>query len=364
MTLDAGTRGRSDTASWGATLGLAAAVLYGASTPVQKILMRHTDAVTLAALLYLGAGLGFLAFGLARRGVSPEARLRKGDLPLLVAVTVTGGILGPILLNAGIGRLSGVTGSLLLNLEAPFTILLAVALFGEHLGGSAAAAVGFVLAGSFALGAGGGEGGLGGDLVGALCVAGGCLSWALDNNFSQRLSVRDPVAVVRVKTLAAGLATLALARTLGMPWPSPGIAAAALGVGFVSYGVALLLYILALRLLGAARQAAYFATAPFVGALAAVPVLGERPGPVQLLAGGLMLAGVWLLFRERHGHVHVHEPMEHDHVHSHDGHDEHHRHDHPGHEGPVAGPHSHPHRHERLVHDHEHVPDLHHRHGH
>ncbi len=345
----------------GALLGLAAAVLFGASTPFQKILMRHTDAVTLAALLYLGAGLGFLAFGLARRGAAVEARLRRSDLPLLGAVTVTGGILGPILLNAGIGRLSGVTGSLLLNLEAPFTILLAVALFGEHLGRRAAVAVGFVLAGSFALGAAGEGGASRGDLVGALCVAGGCLSWALDNNFSQRLSLRDPVAVVRVKTLAAGLVTLAMSRALGNDLPSPGVAAASLAVGFVSYGVALLFYILALRLLGAARQAAYFATAPFVGALAAIPILRERPDPAQVLAGGLMLAGVWLLFRERHSHVHTHEPIEHDHAHVHD---EHHRHVHDGHDGPFTEPHSHPHRHEPLTHEHPHVPDLHHRHSH
>ena len=127
--------------------------------------------------------------------------------------------------------------------------------------------------------------------------------------------------------------------------------------------MSLLLDMHALRLLGAAREAAYFATAPFIGALLAIPLLAERPGLAEAAAGLVMVAGVVLLARERHSHLHTHEPVEHEHLHVHD---EHHQHDHDhDHDHPAQGtsPHSHRHRHEPITHEHPHLPDLHHRHS-
>jgi drug/metabolite transporter (DMT)-like permease len=180
----------------------------------------------------------------------------------------------------------------------------------------------------------------------------------LDNNLSQRLSAKDPRQIVLVKTAGAGALSLLLARALGQPWPPAAVIAPALLVGAVSYGASLLLDMYALRLLGAAREAAFFATAPFMGALLALPLLGERPGALELAAGAVMLAGIVLLARERHGHLHTHEALEHEHRHVHD---EHHQH---SHDGPFSEPHSHPHRHDPITHDHPHVSDLHHRHRH
>ncbi len=183
----------------------------------------------------------------------------------------------------------------------------------------------------------------------------------MDNNLTQRLSLKDPVAVVRIKALGAGACMLAIALAAGQQrLPGPGVLAAALALGAASYGLSIVLDMYALRLLGAAREAAYFATAPFLGALAALPLLGERLSPTQLLGGAAMALGVVLLVRERHGHLHTHELLEHEHLHVHD---EHHQHEHPG-MTDVTGPHSHPHRHAPLTHDHPHVSDLHHRHKH
>ena len=134
--------------------------------------------------------------------------------------------------------------------------------------------------------------------------------------------------------------------------------------GFLGYGLSIVLHLLAMRHVGAARQAAYFATAPFIGAVAAVPILGERLGALELGAGALMAAGAIVLLRARHDHWHEHEALEHDHAHVHDGHHAHaHEHEHE-HEGAVDEPHAHPHRHAPLVHDHPHLPDAHHRHRH
>jgi drug/metabolite transporter (DMT)-like permease len=199
---------------------------------------------------------------------------------------------------------------------------------------------------------------LGGDGLGILAIAGACLCWAIDNNLTQKLSSRDPVAVVRFKTLLAGSFSLALAGATKQPFGPPAQIAGALLLGSLSYGLSIVFHLYALRILGAARQAAFFATAPFAGALLAVPLLGERPSGTDVIGALGMVLGVIGLARARHSHLHTHEAIEHDHLHVHD---EHHQH---AHEGPITEPHSHPHRHAPLTHEHPHVSDVHHRHPH
>ena len=343
----------------GAICGLAAAALFGASAPFAKLLLPGVGPLMLAALLYLGAGLALSFVRLARgRGAADESRLRRSDLGWLAGIVLLGGIVGPVLMLFGLGRVSGVVGSLLLNLEAPFTMLLAVLFFGDHLGARGGAAAVFVVAGAAVLSYRPGE--LHADWLGMLAIAGACGSWALDNNFTQRLSLRDPIAVVQIKALGAGGCVLAVSLATGDALPRATMLLPALLLGVLAYGASIVLDMYALRLLGAAREAALFATAPFIGAVIAIPVLGERPGATDVAAGALMAAGIVLLLRERHRHVHTHDEVEHDHLHVHD---EHHWHEHES-PAPVGEPHSHPHRHASLTHDHPHVPDPHHRHRH
>ena len=133
-----------------------------------------------------------------------------------------------------------------------------------------------------------------------------------------------------------------------------------MAVGFVGYGVSLVLFVLALRGLGSARTGAYFSIAPFVGAALAIVALGEPVAWPFWLAAALMAAGVWLHLTEVHEHEHVHEPLTHSHAHRHDAH---HRHEH-AFEWDGREPHTHEHTHEALVHRHPHYPDVHHRHEH
>lgn len=340
----------------GALCGLLAAVLFGLSAPLAKLLLPSTPPLVLAGLLYLGGGLALTLVSLLRPGRGGEAKLRGTDAPTLVAIIVLGGIAGPVLMLVGLSRLSGTVGSLLLNLEAPATIVLATLVFREHLGRRELGAAGLILLGALVLGLGPGE--VRADPLGIAALAAACLCWALDNNLTQRLSLRDPVQLVQAKALGAGACSLGVALASGMALPDPRPLGAALLLGAFSYGASIVLDTYALRLLGAAREAALFATAPFVGALAAVPILGESLGIPVLLAGGLMALGVGSLLRERHRHGHTHEPLEHDHLHEHDAHHAHH------HAEPVIGPHAHLHRHAALTHDHPHVSDLHHRHAH
>lgn len=342
----------------GAAAGLAAAALFGLSAPLGKWLVGEVHAVLLAGLLYGGAALGFWALRAARGPTRDEAPLRRGDLPAVLGLALLGGAVGPVLMLVGLARVSGLAGALLLNLEAPLTILVAGAFFGEHVGRRVALAATCVVAGATLLGLRPGEAAA--DPLGAGAIALACAAWAVDNNLTQRLATKDPFAIVRVKATVGAAANLSIAGLLGLPWPAWKLVVVALSIGLASYGVSVLLDAYALRLVGAAREAAYFATAPFLGALVAFAVFRERPELVDLAALAAMLVGVALLLRERHAHRHVHEPMEHEHGHVHD---EHHRHAHaPG--TPPGEPHVHVHQHDRLDHEHEHVPDIHHRHPH
>jgi drug/metabolite transporter (DMT)-like permease len=351
----------TSTSTRGIAFGLVAAVSFGVSAPLAKLLLDDASPQLLAGLLYLGAFAALGALGaldaFPRRRPRREAPLQPGDVPRLVVLVVAGGIVAPVLLLVGLERVSGVTGSLLLNLEGPFTIAVGVSLFGEHLSRRGVAGATVIFSGALLLGLGGATRA---DWVGIVCIAAACAAWALDNNLTQSLTVRDPRAIVRIKVGVAGAVNFVLALLVGATLPRVGIVAAALALGAVSYGASVYFDALALRDLGAAREAAVFAVAPFVGALVAPLVLPETIGAQDAVAGALMATGLVLLLRERHSHVHRHEPLVHEHLHTHD---EHHRHEHaPG--VAVVEPHGHLHRHEELVHAHEHVSDIHHRHSH
>src|SRR6266571_3754358 len=311
----------------GAVMALGAAVLFGASAPFSKGLLAECGPLTLAALLYLGAGIGLLAARPRRRADGDRGRretaLKTADAPLVAAAVLCGAILGPSLMMLGLQRVSAVTGSLLLNLEPPLTILIAVAWFGEHLGWRQAGAAALILLGEAVVGYRSGP--LGAEWTGIGAMALACLSWSIDTNLNQRLSLRDPVALGRLKGLAGGAVMLALALSVGENLPAAPVGLEAIVLGSVSYGASIVLFFLALRELGAARVAAYFATAPFIGAVTSVPVLGDRLHRADLAAIGLMALGLGLLLRESHDHPHAHVEMTHDHAHVHD---DHHRHDH------------------------------------
>jgi drug/metabolite transporter (DMT)-like permease len=313
----------------------------------------------LAGLLYLGSGVGLGLALLARRrsGYRAEAPLRRADLPWLALVIVSGGIAGPVLLMVGLALTPASTASLLLNLEGVATMAIAWLVFRENVDRRLLVGAALILAGAVVLSWQGGSREIG---WGALAIAGACLAWGLDNNLTRHLSAADPVQIAVIKGLVAGIANFALAIAAGAALPAVGTLASAAVIGFLGYGVSLVLFVVALRHLGAARSGAYFSTAPFIGAVLAVALLGESVTPQLLGAGLLMAVGLYLHLAERHQHEHAHEPLEHEHRHVHD---EHHQHQHgPG--DPVSEPHSHRHRHVPLVHSHPHYPDLHHRHAH
>ena len=345
----------------GGALALASAALFGASTPFAKVLLGTTDPWMLAGLLYLGSGIGLLAVRLVRRGAAPgreEMALRGQDWPWFGAAVVAGGVIGPLLLMLGLALTPAATASLLLTLEGAFTALVAWVVFREHFHWRVGIGMAAISAGALSL-AWTGSVSLEG-LAGPLLIAGAGLAWAIDNNLTRKVSLGDPVQIAMLKGLVAGIANLLLALAAGGALPDPISLALAGVVGFAGYGVSLVLFVTALRHIGAARTGAYFATAPFVGAALAIVVLGEPATPQMLAAGALMGLGVWLHLGESHAHAHKHEETVHAHRHRHD---DHHRHEH-GPDDPPGEPHTHRHVHAPLEHAHAHYPDAHHGHSH
>ena len=332
-----------------------AALLFGMTAPLLQRASAGVGPLVSGSLLYLGAALGAGLMVAVGRGAGP-ATSRSTALRLL-AVALVGGALAPTLLVLGLARTDAATASLLLALEAPFTVLLARAFLHEFIGRRVAAAAALTLAGGAVLAAASSGARVAGS--GPIFVAAAALAWALDNLLSRPLADRDPRKIVALKGLLGGLASAAAALLWRQALPRPWQVLALLGLGAVGYGLSLQLYLRAQRLVGAARTASVFATAPFVGVAVAFAVGAPWPG-LQLPVGAAFVAlGVWLHLTEQHSHHHHHPTIEHEHLHTHDDGHHDHRHD------PMpAGPHSHPHHHDTVTHHHEHSEDLHHVHRH
>jgi drug/metabolite transporter (DMT)-like permease len=333
---------------------LSAAVLFGASTPTAKLLVGELNPVLLAALLYLGSGVGLALIRLIRDRGWTESTLTSTEWRWLLGAIAFGGVLGPLCLMFGLRSTSGSTASLLLNLEAVLSALMAWLIFKESVERRIVLGMAFIVLGGMVLSWPAGDSSTGG-WQGPGLIALACLCWAIDNNLTRKVSANDAVFVASAKGLMAGIFNGMLALLIGVSFPERPLLLSTMAVGLLGYGFSLVLFVMALRGLGTARTGAYFSTAPFIGAAVSIAMLGDSTNMQFWLAAALMGVGVWLHLTEHHEHEHLHEPLSHAHNHVHD---EHHQHGHPD----GQEPHVHWHTHEVLTHKHSHFPDIHHRH--
>lgn len=345
--------------SRGVQASLLAAVLFGAATPIAKVLLGAINPWLLAGLLYAGSGLGLAAYRLIRR--APRVQLGRADRAPLVGAVVSGGVVAPVLLMFGLSAMQASGASLLLNAEAVFTVAIAWLVFKEPVNRRVVLGMVAIVAGALLLSVPTFV--EFGSLLPTLAVLGACLAWGLDNNLTRKVALNDATWLAAVKGGVAGPVNLLLGWAIGAQLPAPAPLGGALVVGLLSYGISLALFIFGMREVGTARAGAYFSVAPFFGAVLAL-LLGEPLSWPLIPAGALMALGVWLHLTERHAHSHHHDPTTHDHWHTHDVH---HQHAHPEglapEDGSSAG-HRHEHVHDALTHDHPHYPDAHHPHRH
>jgi drug/metabolite transporter (DMT)-like permease len=333
-----------------------AALLFGAASPLGKPLLKFLTDLQLAGLLYLGAALGVLVILVRERSFMFPWRMARKDALRLSGAILFGGILGPVLLLAGLRIAAAASVSLWLNMEMVATVILGYLFFNDSLSGKGWLASLGVLAAATLLAWGGGAAGF---KAGGL-VALACICWGVDNHLTALIDGISPAQSTFWKGIAAGTVNLALGALIAPISIPPLVLFSALGLGAFSYGLSILLYITAAQNLGATRSQLIFSSAPFFGLLIAL-LLGESLTILQWVAFLIFLGSVYVLFRETHSHTHVHEPLVHTHSHYHP--DSHHSHVHP--EGmDISGRHSHMHEHEPLEHSHPHWPDLHHRHEH
>ena len=337
----------------GVTLAAIAAVAFGATTPL--IARYGVGPFTTAALLYAGAAIMALVLLATSRRRGPA--LVRGDVPRVVAVAVIGAAIAPALLAWGLQQTGGLVGSLLLNLEAVFTVMLARAVYREPVGRRVAVAVMAMVGGGAAL-AIDASASTGWTLLGATAIVGATACWALDNTLTRPLAEREPLAVVAAKASLGTALTVVAALIAGEPRPDATAIVVLALCGATGYGLSLRLYLVAQRQIGTGRTGSVFALAPFVGAIVAVGIGDRIASGWTVGAASLFVLGVYLHVSEHHAHPHVHAAVDHDHLHRHD--DEHHS-DH-SHDPPFVGEHSHAHHHDALEHEHEHAPDLHHDH--
>lgn len=336
-----------------------AALLYGISSPVSKLLLVEIPPTLMAALLYLGAGVGMLGINLIQvmmKQEKKEARMTAKELPYIFGMILLD-IAAPILLMIGLTLTTSSNASLLNNFEIVATTLIAMLIFKETIGKRMWIAIIFITLSSMLLSLQ--------DVssltfsIGSIFVILACIAWGFENNCTRMLSLKDPLQIVVVKGFGSGIGSLIIYFTINDLSFNLLYIALALLLGFVAYGMSIYLYIMAQRDLGAARTSAFYATAPFIGVIISWIVLREPVTMTFMIALFIMLIGTYFAVSEDHKHSHVHVSEFHEHKHSHnDGHHNHY------HDPTIVGEHSHAHTHEEMEHVHGHLPDLHHRHTH
>lgn len=338
---------------------LSAAMLFGASTPFAKLLIGDEAPVMLAGLLYIGSGLGLALIRLIRDRGWQSPNLETSEWPWLLGAILFGGVMGPVALLLGLSHTTGSTASLLLNLEAVLTAVIAWVVFRESADKRIVLGMVAIVLGGAALSWQTDTQSIS-NWLGPVLISLACLCWAIDNNLTRKVSASDALFVAGTKGLIAGTVNCVLALLLGMSLPTGLVIVSTMTLGLMGYGLSLVLFVLALRGLGTARTGAYFSTAPFIGAAISVVLLGDATSGLFWLAAALMAVGVWIHLTEHHAHEHRHELLDHDHAHTHDLHHQH------IHDFAWDGqePHVHKHMHAEVTHKHAHYPDIHHRHTH
>lgn len=336
-----------------------AAALYGVSAPISKLLLQRLSPMLMAALLYLGAGMGMLIvnFIKASKGnEQKEAKISRKELPYTIGM-IGLDIAAPIFLMIGLTMSTASNASLLNNFEIVATSLIALLLFKEAIGKRLWTAIFFITTSSIILSVQ--------DFssfsfsIGSIFVLLACVCWGFENNCTRMMSLKDPMQIVVIKGFGSGAGSLLIAFLTKEIAFDLWYILLAMVLGFFAYGLSIFFYVTAQRELGAARTSAYYAVAPFIGVGLSF-IMYNEPVTLNFVIGTvLMLFGTYYAAVERHNHTHTHEVMEHEHRHNHS--DGHHNHTHENFKG---GEHSHMHTHDKLIHSHVHYPDMHHMHSH
>lgn len=293
-----------------------AAVFYAINVSISKILLREVGATTMAALLYLGAGIGIGILSLfSKKDRQKSERLSKKDLPFVIGMIVLD-IAAPIFLMLGISYGSSANASLLGNFEIVATTVIALFVFKEAVSKRLWAAIALITLSSILLSFEGTDSFS--FSYSSLFVLLATVCWGFENNCTRNISSKSTYEIVVLKGAFSGLGSLVIALIKRETMPGLIYIASALLLGFVAYGLSIFLYVRAQNVLGAAKTSAYYAVAPFVGAFLSFMILREQLSSVYFLALAVMVAGSMLVVADTLIRHHAHE-HQHTFTHTHDG---------------------------------------------
>jgi drug/metabolite transporter (DMT)-like permease len=340
-------------------MAILAAILYGISAPISKLLLAQLPSTLMAALLYLGAGCGMLVVNVMHRirhKERTEAEITSKEIPYVISMILLD-IVAPILLMLGLKLTTSANAALLNNFEIVATSLIALMIFKEAIGKRMWLAIILITISSAVLSL---EGLSSMSFSpGSFLILLACVCWGFENNCTRKLSMKDPRQIVVIKGIGSGSGALLLSLLSRQFSQNIQYIIYALLLGFIAYGLSIYYYVLAQRELGAARTSAYYAAAPFIGVVSSWIIFHEGITSTFLIALCIMILGTFLAATEIHKHLHLHTNVTHEHKHNHiDGHHLHH------HDEGFTGEHCHVHTHEEIIHTHKHTPDLHHTHEH
>ncbi len=282
----------------GIFLAILAAALYALNSPLSKLLLDFMPPTLMAGFLYLGAGIGMGAVALIRKikgNDGGEERLTRAELPYTLAMIVLD-VAAPIFLLLGLSHTTAANASLLNNFEIVATALIALMIFKEKISPRLWMGILFVTLSCALLSF---EDVTSLDFsFGSLFILLACVCWGIENNCTRKLSAKDPMEIVILKGIFSGLGSVVIGLCVGERIEKLWSVFAVLCVGFIAYGLSIFFYVHAQRLLGAARTSAYYAVAPFIGALLSLVIFREMPPYTYFLALGLMIVGAWLCAKD------------------------------------------------------------------
>lgn len=297
---------------WGYVGAIVSAVLFGISSTLNKIALENVNPFLIAALIYFIGGvflfvvrlspLNKRVLSLLETPTETETKISSHDYATLGFVILSGAVVAPVLLLYGLAATTAINTALLLNAESLLTVLIALAFLKER--GAKKDYLGIVLllvgvvflttSGEFQ------KLTLTSQIMGNLLIVGACLFWSIDNNLSKFLSKkRDIILITGLKCFIGGSILLATAFPLGISFNVPLISLPyLLSVGAFSIAFSILLFLFALREIGSMRTGVVFSTSSLFGAVFAFAVLRESFTLMQLLAGLVMLLGVYVLYKK------------------------------------------------------------------
>jgi drug/metabolite transporter (DMT)-like permease len=297
---------------WGYLSVIAATLLFGIWNTFNKILLQDLDPIALSAIVYCiaGAFLFTIRFSPINNRImsfldadcSAETHISRRDYMILIVTAVSGSVIAPIIYLNGLKMITAVIGSLLMNTEILFIILIGVFFLGESLKRKDIFGFLCLVIGTVFLATNGVSGNLSGNLTGnpgTLLVIVAAFFWSIDTSLSKFLSgKRDLLFVSALKCSIGGLILLSLSILVGSSFNVPmNHLPYLLFIGLVSIGFSFVLVYFAIRKIGSTRTGSLFSLSSLFGAIFAFAILSEPFTVLQLAFGLLMLLGVFILYK-------------------------------------------------------------------